>query len=367
MNAARIFREPIKLMRQYRLGIQLDSEQGDRSIVRSAARIMHARLKYDVGPFYYSLCRFWDVPEREWSEYSTDDGSFKRSLRQASSPAARRIADNKVRFYEHCIDNRLPAIPVVCVMTDDDEFVSPLTPNVRRLDEWLSAIESAPDEMFVKPVEGKYGVGVFPIERTGSGFRFDGTSGSAIDLFNFLRSQLRQHKGLLLQPRLRSTSALSPIATPYSLCTVRALTCMRSGSAEFLMANLKIIVGDNISDNFAKGTSGNLLAAIDGDTGVLSRAWGSTKKDWPVITAFQRHPDTGHEIEGFRLPFWGELVDLAIRAQSSLPELRSAGWDIAATDQGLMLVEANVRFDLSILQIAHQRGLKKEFAWVMSS
>jgi hypothetical protein len=361
MNPKRKLAKPVKLAREYFLAARCDAEMSNRSLLSSARRVMRARLKYDVGPLYYSLYRFSVVPEKDWSGYATDSGAFKQALRRASPAEAHWIARDKALFYKHCIQSGLPTIPVCCVIGVTAEQSKYEVPSVRTLDQWLSFVRSAPDEMFVKPINGSYGLGAFVIERKGEGFVYAGRSGSATDLFEYMKVQPKGEDGLLVQPRVRPSSEISSITSSSALSTVRAVTRMRNGMPELVIADLKITVGENIADNFAKATSGNLLAGIDRATGKLSQAWGSARKDWPVITAFPRHPDTGYPIEGFLLPFWDELVKLALKAQASLPQLRSVGWDIAATDRGLMLVEANNRYDLAILQIAHQRGLKQEF------
>ncbi len=74
----------------------------------------------------------------------------------------------------------------------------------------------------------------------------------------------------------------------------------------------------------------------------------------------ERHPDSGLAIAGFKLPQWREVSALVIRAQQSVPNLRSAGWDVAVTPDGPVLLEANLTYSTDILQVAYGRGLKTE-------
>jgi len=80
------------------------------------------------------------------------------------------------------------------------------------------------------------------------------------------------------------------------------------------------------------------------------------------MAEFESHPDTKHRITGSQLPFWREILQTSLDAQASLPEFRTVGWDVAASSRGVLLVEANASYDMSILQIAHRRGLKAELA-----
>lgn len=49
------------------------------------------------------------------------------------------------------------------------------------------------------------------------------------------------------------------------------------------------------------------------------------------------------------------------------PRFKSVGWDIAATRNGVTIVEANASYDASILQVAHRRGMKKEMLEAIAS
>jgi hypothetical protein len=130
---------------------------------------------------------------------------------------------------------------------------------------------------------------------------------------------------------------------------------------------MKIIVGDNAADNFHYGLSGNLVCAIDLHSGRLSAARGSESTDWPVISSYSHHPRTAHPIEGFEVPQWDDVLALALRAQESLPQLKSAGWDIALTPDGPVVVEGNSSYALDILQVAYGRGLRQELTSLLEA
>jgi hypothetical protein len=130
--------------------------------------------------------------------------------------------------------------------------------------------------------------------------------------------------------------------------------------AKVLCACAKLPVGSNITDNFAHGSSGNLVVAVDIDTGTLSEGWRSARSDWPVMRSTAVHPDTGHPIRGAVFPLWPKVLDLALKAQMSLPKAATVGWDITAADDGVTLLEANGHYSIDILQVAHQRGVGSE-------
>lgn len=356
------FHEARRLIRQYSLGISREAGESG-SLLRSLVRVAHARLGYGVGPLYYSLYRFSMIPSSEWDNYVTDDPFFKERLRKMSAPAMQRLVQNKALMYQHCVRNGLPTIPIVCLLGSSPD---PLGPEVRIANEraaWRALLGSHRGDLFVKSVDGTYGEGsfvAFAVED--NRYRFEGVCGTLDDLHEHLATKLNQEKGWIVQPRIRPHPGLAGIVSPSGLGTVRVVTAMQGDTPRLVVAGFKVTVGANVTDNFSKGKSGNLLAGVDLSNGMLSQAWGSVRQDWPQIKGFACHPDTGRKIAGFRLPLWDEVLRSALKAQESLPELRSAGWDIAICAQGALIVEANLTYDLSILQIAHQRGLKREIA-----
>jgi hypothetical protein len=273
----------------------------------------------------------------------------------------RYLARNKVLFYEHCERAGLPTIPVICRIGGSPDALGPDVEQVRNADRLAQLLESAPPRLFAKAIAGTYGGGAFLITREHDGFRFDGRTGTAADLFAHIENACDAQTGYVLQPQIRPHTAMRPFASKDGLPTIRVVTMMTDDGPEVLLACLKIPVGASITDNFAHGTSGNLLAAIDTQDGTLTPASGSRRHDWPVMMQVDAHPDSGSRITGAKLPFWEEIAEIALRAQRSLPGFTTVGWDVAATTEGIVLVEANATYDMDILQIAHQRGLKAEW------
>jgi hypothetical protein len=118
------------------------------------------------------------------------------------------------------------------------------------------------------------------------------------------------------------------------------------------------MVGKSEVDNFLHGASGNLAAAVNLQNGTLFAARGSKSRDWPSMQDVFEHPASKHTIEGFQLPFWHDSVKMVIHAHQSLLSLKTIGWDVAITDAGPLIVEANWRYDLDILQVSYKRGFK---------
>lgn len=349
-----------RLVRHYGSSVYHGARGDPARILPTAYRAMRARLKYGIGPIPFSILQLAQVPESQWSTYVFDSESFKRMLRERSPREMLRIAYNKVLFYEHCLQARLPTIPVVCRVGETPDPLGPAVVHAENAVRFAALLESAPARLFIKPIDGTHAESAFLATRVGDGFEFAARRGSAQDLFSHLEDLLEFHTGFIVQPQIRPHADMRCLASENGLPTVRVITAMYEAGPRVLFACLKIPVGTSISDNFADGAGGNLLAGIDLENGTLTPARGSLRRDWPVIAEFESHPDTGYRIAGSRLPFWNEIAQAARNAQASLPKFRTVGWDVAATADGVLLVEANASYDMSILQVAHQRGLKAE-------
>lgn len=322
------------------------------------AEILLARFRYGLGPRLYSLYRLWRKPLQEWGDY-IDDHPNKPWMHSLNPSAQRQLLDDKIAFFRHCVASQLATVPVLGLISVTDRTRTADVPEISGpeiLEEFLARY---PDGLFFKPTGGSHGEGAFSAQSLGSGVRYRGGSGTVSELYGYCRSKASGHEGtLLVEPRLRPAPPLLEIMSPHGLGTVRAVTCVSGEQVRLLAASLRIPVGANDADNFLHGASGNLVAGIDSGTGRLMPALGSARRDWPEIVPVERHPETGNLIEGFRLPFWAELVDLVSRGQRAFTGLRTIGWDVGITEAGPVLVEGNGAYDTDLLQISHDRGFR---------
>lgn len=343
------------LLQDYHRAIGTAAEASWRRIPGSAYSVLKARLRYDIGPRYHSLYDLIRLPEREWPEFIIDNG-LKNILRKINPPEAREIVGDKLAFFRHCQKHDIPTIEILA-MIDRNAPADPL--NGIEVAQWESLLQSAPAGLFIKLVDGTWGIDAFVAERSGpEKWTYCDQQGSLRDLHSFCMDRLKNRRGWIVQPVLRNHSELLRIMSPSALGTVRAVTCQYGGEVELLFSVLRIPVGTNRADNFAHGSSGNLTAPIDMQTGRVGMARASRSKTWPDMMNVDLHPDTKQTIPGFQLPYWSEMVELVCRAQASLPGLCTLGWDVAITDRGPIVVEANSTYDVDLVQVAQCRGLK---------
>jgi hypothetical protein len=78
---------------------------------------------------------------------------------------------------------------------------------------------------------------------------------------------------------------------------------------------------------------------VDLATGRLGRAIAKTAAG--STSMHDRHPETGAVIEGFLLPHWESVCQLAIRTHDALDRIICVGWDVAILADGPVIVEGN--------------------------
>ena len=130
---------------------------------------------------------------------------------------------------------------------------------------------------------------------------------------------------------------------PSSLNTVRVVTLYNGEHFEVFGAVVRFGRAGSAVDNVS---AGGLYAALDPSTGeIITDGMDMTGKRWP------RHPDSGKDFRGFRIPRWDKVLDTVKDAVKVLPDIRIAGWDIALLHDGsVALVEGNHMPDFDLLQ-----------------
>ncbi|MEQ8802216.1 sugar-transfer associated ATP-grasp domain-containing protein [Haliea sp.] len=317
--------------------------------IRSVAK---ARLVFRLGPRMHAMLGMAGVPQSEWKHFQQEK-DLEVVLQQLNPAAKRSVADNKILFSRHCEAYGLAHIQTIF----HDPLEHSLSDDELRED-FCRCIGSAPDALFFKLMGGAHGYGAFSAERSNTIWSYCGETGTTGDLYEFCRKRQGASRGWLVQPVVNTHSRLQEVSSCRALSTARLLTCMTPEGPALLTAVLKLARGLNETDNFDMGRGGNMVAQIDIASGRLGPAKGSLSKDFPCIISFAVDPDTGHHVAGRLVPFWEETKALVLRAQSTLPELKSLGWDVAITDEGPFVVETNSNYGSDSTQVAYGRGLR---------
>jgi len=206
--------------------------------------------------------------------------------------------------------------------------------------------------MFGKPSHSSLSLGIVGLERldreTEMLHLINGTSIAVDALVDDVTENYGD--GYLFQELLRPAPRMAEFAGA-RIGTVRFYTLNRSGDKQIHRTVVKLPVEANMADNFWR--SGNLLAQVDQASGEIVRVvQGSGINQVEVET----HPDTGQRLIGATIPHWDEAVKLVFWAADVVDQVPLIGWDLAMTDRGPVLVEANNAPDLRMPQLVERRG-----------
>ncbi len=205
---------------------------------------------------------------------------------------------------------------------------------------WAAELErAAPAEAVVKPAEGHRGLGVRVLRRRPGGVT-DHT-GAALSWTALARELAGEPwEAFVVQERLHPHALLRELSGRDVLQTVRVVTLRdESGSVHILLTLLRVAIGAEAVDSFRSGATRNALAVVSAD-GVTTATYRVARSGFG-LEATPVHPGTGRPTVGVAVPDWDGVRDLVTRAAAAFAPLRAVGWDVAPTDAGPVLIEAN--------------------------
>lgn len=150
-----------------------------------------------------------------------------------------------------------------------------------------------------------------------------------------------------------------------SVNTVRFMTALYpDGSVNVIATFIKIGRAGRCIDN--AGGGGNVDVCVDVATGEIRYA--IQFDGWHHVKDIDSHPDSGNPLNGVIIENWEYIKAEVIRFQQAFPYCKIAGWDIAITDQGPVVIEVNDFWDRTG-QFFIRRGWRNEIrdcylAWV---
>lgn len=173
-------------------------------------------------------------------------------------------------------------------------------------------------------------------------------SGVGVEIFTYGESMVPDYP-FIAEELIRQSDALAKFH-PQSVNTLRINTIRCKDSIVVWQSILRYGQGVNVVDN---AHFGGCFSVID-DQGYAIAA-GDVKRH-----RYSVHPDTGVPLTGFKVPDWEGACELVRHCATMVGGLRYIGWDLAHTDNGWILVEANTQPGI-LTPIVTGKGVAKEF------
>lgn len=191
-------------------------------------------------------------------------------------------------------------------------------------------------EFIMKPVDGLGGTGVQKDAREN------------YKTVEELYSKLKENRMFIEEIVIQNTEWGK--ICPKSVNTIRAMTRIMNGKAELFYAAARIGNGKVIMDNFHQGGVG---VSIDMEKGTLIGK--AVSKD---LEEMEVHTATGIKFDGYKIPYWNEIKKMVCEAAEINKEVRVVGWDVAISENGPLLIEANRRPGFDLVQVLLDHGAK---------
>ncbi len=204
------------------------------------------------------------------------------------------------------------------------------------------------EKIFVKPLDGQGGHGIYIFHRNRSGQYV--TKHDDVLTEDFL-NDIGAKNNYIVQPGLMQHHEVSKIY-PRSVNTFRIATENKNGNVRVLCATLRMGRAGNEVDNSAQD---GIITRIDTGTGRMGHYATSEQCEY-----FEKHPDTNFVFRNYEFANWNKIEEFAVESAKKLPQFTYLGWDIALTEEGPLAVETNLGFGLDHYQVV-LGGLKHVF------
>lgn len=264
-----------------------------------------------------------------------------RYLRRYNSRKARKIADDKLLTKRVLKKAGISTPEVYAVIRKHNDLLK---------FRW----DKLPNSFVVKPRSGFGGAGILVFfgknKKTGNWVRADRSQVSIEQIQSHIANILDGTYSMHNRPDyaiIEERVKMHPVLKPYSFRGIPDVRIIVFNKVP-IMAELRLPT--RLSGGTANLHAGGVGVGIDMGTGVTTNA---------ILhdNIIERHPDTNLPLSGIKIPFWNQILRIAVKSQVCT-NLGYMGIDIVLDrDKGPMVLELNARPGLAI-QIANLEGLK---------
>lgn len=279
-------------------------ERSGKSRIWLLCDMLRCGLKYNAGYMDYKIAQM----------YRLNDAQRKTVItRGISNSIVRRMND---KSYWHFFDDKTQFNKLF------EEYIPRkwLLIGENTSTEELAAICNGQTQLIGKPLEGSSGQGIIKLTQQ------DWSNG--LDAFKKLL--IDKEIGILEEIVIQHPDMAK--LCPTSVNTCRIATLLGDKQQGIVYAFLRIGNG-KVMDNV---DCGGMAARIDLESGMLLTV-GADKAG----NTFTKHPMTGTDIIGFKIPYWEEAKAMCLEAAQKVPQMRFVAWDVAITPDGPTFIEGN--------------------------
>lgn len=276
------------------------------------------RTVYALPPDYYVLYRMWELTDEQIDSYARRKDSDRLYAKYNVKQEAAVLKDKALfdRVYKDYIKrkfwvNKDTNYEEFCLFINDLEYI------------------------FVKPIDSGGGQGTEKIKVADY---------SVKELYEYLMNKEK----ILVEECVVQHPEIDKFV-PGCVNTIRVVTILKDDVCHFISAGIRL--GNNgIVDNFHKD---GMVCDIDINTGTIV----TPAIDRSGVT-YEKHPKSGYEFVGFKIPNWDMVLKLAEDAIRVQKGVNYVGWDIAICEDKAVIIEGNCAPDLVLVQAPYAR--KKE-------
>ncbi|WP_419024210.1 sugar-transfer associated ATP-grasp domain-containing protein [Emergencia sp.] len=306
---------------------RLVAEESGWSQKKAKEKIFESNLYTECSPRDYYQFRFWEKSIEEQKQYYTKGTVERMIMKYNTNPDEVAMIRNKEKFAK----------------VFGDLFHRVWFSN-RKLtfEEFLQKTENL-TSLICKPIFGTHGEGVekFDIPKDLDGKR---------QLYDLLMSKPKS----LCEELIIQHHALAEICKT-SVNTVRLVTILDNDEIHYMYSVLRMGTGGLI-DGYE---GGGIFAPVDVTTGMIC-------KDGLDLDSktYKVHPVSQKPINGFQIPNWDKVLQLAETAARKLTGVHMVGWDIAVTETGASLIEGNSESNYQFAQLPYipeGKGVRYKF------
>jgi hypothetical protein len=196
-----------------------------------------------------------------------------------------------------------------------------------------------PSSCVIKTTESSHGDNVWVIKDIR--YLDDDAVMTRFDGKDLMLSSVLGQEALVFESVVKQTEQFASF-NESSVNTVRFMTTLWPDTSVRIIATwFKVGRKGKCVDN--AGSGGNVDAAIDVETG---RIYNVVQFDgWRKTKEIECHPDSKSQLNGVVIENWQAIKEEVKQFQQAFPYCKAAGWDIAITDEGPVVIEVNDFWD----------------------